>query len=204
MTDLETEVKFNLSNPEAYLARVIAMGGQLVQLCTHEHNIRFDLPDHSLSVAGRVLRLRQDAEVHLTYKDSGRLVDGVLTRREIEFKADDFDTAKRFLEALDYREFASYEKYRQVYKLGDLLVTLDELPYGTFTEIEGEPASMIQSVATTLRLDWSKRINFSYLVLFEIMKKNLNFEGNALSFEALAALSVTPQDLGVSLADMEA
>jgi adenylate cyclase class 2 len=204
MTDLETEVKFNLSDPDAYLARVLAMGGQLVQPRTYERNIRFDLPDHSLSMAGRVLRLRQDAEVHLTYKDSGHLVDGVLTRREIEFKADDFDIAKRFLEALDYQEYASYEKYRQVYKMDDLLVTLDELPYGTFTEIEGEPASMIQSVATTLRLDWSKRINFSYLVMFEIMKKNLNFKGNALSFEALAGLSITPQDLGVSPADMEA
>jgi adenylate cyclase class 2 len=204
MTDLETEVKFNLSDPGAYLARVLAMGGQLVQPRTYERNIRFDLPDHSLSIAGRVLRLRQDAEVHLTYKDSGHLVDGVLTRREIEFKADDFDIAKRFLEALDYQEYASYEKYRQVYKMDDLLVTLDELPYGTFTEIEGEPASMIQSVATTLRLDWSKRINFSYLVMFEIMKKNLNFKGNALSFEALAGLSITPQDLGVSPADMEA
>jgi adenylate cyclase class 2 len=204
MTDLETEVKFNLSDPDAYLARVLAMGGQLVQPRTYERNIRFDLPDHSLSIAGRVLRLRQDAEVHLTYKDSGHLVDGVLTRREIEFKADDFDIAKRFLEALDYQEYASYEKYRQVYKMDDLLVTLDELPYGTFTEIEGEPASMIQSVATTLRLDWSKRINFSYLVMFEIMKKNLNFKGNALSFEALAGLSITPQDLGVSPADMEA
>lgn len=204
MTDLETEVKFNLSNPEVYLSRVITLGGQLLQPRTHERNIRFDLPDHSLSMAGRVLRLRQDAEVHLTYKDSGRLVDGVLTRREIEFKADDFDTAKRFLEALDYQEYASYEKYRQVYKLGDLLVTLDELPYGTFTEIEGEPASMIQTVADTLYLDWSKRINFSYLVMFEIMKKSLSFEGNALSFEALAGLSITPQNLGVSPADMEA
>lgn len=203
MTDLETEVKFNLSNPEAYLARVIALDGQLIQPRTHERNIRFDLPDHSLSMAGRVLRLRQDAEVHLTYKDSGRLVDGVLTRREIEFKADDFDTARRFLEALDYQEYASYEKYRQVYALGDLLVTLDELPYGTFTEIEGEPASMIQVVATSLHLDWSKRINFSYLVMFDIMKKNLNFTGNALSFEALSGLSITPLDLGVSPADME-
>jgi adenylate cyclase class 2 len=90
-----------------------------------------------------------------------------------------------------------------VYKLGDLLVTLDELPYGTFTEIEGEPASMIQTVATSLHLDWSKRINFSYLVMFEIMKKNLSFEGNSLSFEALAGLSITPQNLGVSPADME-
>jgi len=203
MTDLETEVKFNLSRPDAYLASVNALGGELIQPRTHERNIRFDLPDHSLSNAGRVLRLRQDAEVHLTYKDSGRLVDGVLTRREIEFNADDFDTAKRFLEALDYQEFASYEKYRQVYKLGDLLVTLDELPYGTFTEIEGEPASMIQTVAATLHLDWSKRINFSYLVMFEIMKKNLNFEGNSLSFEALAGLSITPQNLGVSPADQE-
>ncbi len=204
MSDLETEVKFNLSNPQAYLSRVISLGGKLVQPRMHERNIRFDLADHSLSAAGRVLRLRQDAEVHLTYKDSGRLVDGVLTRREIEFKADDFETAKRFLEALDYQQYASYEKYRQSYELADLLITLDELPYGTFTEIEGEPASMIQVLAGKLGLDWSKRINMSYLVLFEIMKKNLGLEGSALTFEALAGLSIKPQNLGVSPADTEA
>lgn len=204
MSDLETEVKFNLSNPQAYLSRVISLGGKLVQPRMHERNIRFDLADHSLSAAGRVLRLRQDAEVHLTYKDSGRLVDGVLTRREIEFKADDYETAKRFLEALDYQQYASYEKYRQSYELADLLITLDELPYGTFTEIEGEPASMIQVLAGKLGLDWSKRINFSYLVMFDIMKKNLGFEGNALTFEALAGLSIKPQNLGVSPADTEA
>jgi len=204
MSDLETEVKFNLSNPQAYLSRVIALGGKMVQPRMHERNIRFDLADHSLSAAGRVLRLRQDAEVHLTYKDSGRLVDGVLTRREIEFKADDFETAKRFLEALDYQQYASYEKYRQSYELADLLITLDELPYGTFTEIEGEPASMIQVLAGKLGLDWSKRINMSYLVLFEIMKKNLGLEGSALTFEALAGLQITPQNLGVSPADTEA
>ena len=201
MSDVETEVKFYLSQPEAYLEKVMACGAVLTQPRVLERNIRLDLPGQVLRQAGKVLRLRQDQEVHLTYKDQGQQVEGVLTRREIEFKADDFETTRRFFEALGYEEVAFYEKYRQTYRLGDLLITLDEMPYGTFTEIEGDPPVLIQAAADMLRLDWSTRINKSYLVMFDIFKNNTGFDGIALSFEALAGMHVSPAELGVDPAD---
>ena len=203
MPDLETEVKFYLTKPEAYLERVVTCGAQLTQARVFEKNLRMDLPDHSLTKAGRVLRLRQDAETHMTYKDPGEVIEGVLTRREIEFKADDFETARRFFEALGYEVFTAYEKYRQTYDLGTLHITLDEMPFGTFSEIEGESPVLIQAATDLLRLDWSKRINTSYLALFDILKKNLSLSIKELSFDNFSQLNIKPKDLGIHPADME-
>ena len=50
-----------------------------------------------------------------------------------------------------------YEKYRTTYSLGDVLVTLDEMPYGHFSEIEGPNAARLQEIAESLWLDWSLR-----------------------------------------------
>jgi adenylate cyclase class 2 len=127
----------------------------------------------------------------------------VLTRREIEFKADDFETARRFFAALSYEEVAFYEKYRRTYRLGDLFITLDEMPYGTFTEIEGDPPVLIRAAADMLRLDWSARINMSYLVMFDLFKRATGFDGNELSFDALKDIRVNADDLGVKPADKE-
>jgi len=203
MPDLETEVKFYLTKPEAFLEHVITCGAQLTQERVFEKNLRLDFPDHSLTKAGRVLRIRQDAEIHLTYKDPGDIIEGVLSRREIEFTADDFETARRFFEALGYEVFTAYEKYRQTYDLGVLHITLDEMPFGTFTEIEGDSPVLIQAAADLLRLDWSKRINTSYLALFDKLKRNLALTIKELSFENFKDLSIKAQDLGISPADLE-
>ncbi|MFH1446558.1 MAG: class IV adenylate cyclase, partial [Chloroflexota bacterium] len=183
--------------------RVKLSGADLIQPRTLERNLRFDTPDSSLTLAGRVLRLRQDADVRLTYKDSSEIIDGVLTRREIEFVADDFAAAKRFFEALGYQVCATYEKYRSIFNLGDLHICIDEMPYGNFAEIEGAYTAQIQAAADLLRLDWSKRINESYLGLFERLKENQGFNFNDLSFENFQGIRIDPQALGVSPADQE-
>lgn len=203
MTDTETEVKFLIINPQEYLKKLVACGAELVQERVLERNIRMDLPGMALRNAGKVLRLRQDREVHLTYKDGGQQVEGVLTRREIEFKADDFETARRFFAALGYEEVAFYEKYRRTYSLGNLLITFDEMPYGTFTEIEGDPPVLIRAAADMLLLDWSARINMSYLVMFDVFKRATGFDGAELTFAALTGMTISADTLGVKPADKE-
>jgi len=56
-TDQEIEVKFYLANLPALEQRIIKAGGILVQPRVHEVNLRFDLPDGSLTADKRVLRL---------------------------------------------------------------------------------------------------------------------------------------------------
>ena len=111
----EIEAKFYVRDLKMIEARLQKLEARLIQPRLLETNIRFDLPDGRLSSEGRVLRLRQDSKVRLTYKDSGHSEAGVINRTEIEFTVEDFEKAKLLLEALGYRKLLAYEKYRTTY-----------------------------------------------------------------------------------------
>lgn len=197
----ELEVKFYLSDLEAFRERVEALGGKLVQPRLHEVNLRFDTPDGELSRTFQVLRLRQDTAPRLTYKGPGATTGGVRARREIEFTVGDFEAARSFLEALGYQVRLMYEKYRTTYELEGVLVTQDEMPYGSFAELEGPDPESIQSVARQLGVDWEARILESYTYLFERLRESLGLSFRDLSFENFAGIEVAPAALGVRSAD---
>lgn len=194
----ETEVKFYLHSLNSLEARLKTAGAQLVQPRAHELNLRFDQPDHSLSRSYRVLRLRQDAQAYVTYKGPGTVVQGAKVRQELEFSVSNFDMAKALFEALGYQVVVIYEKYRATYRLDDTLITLDEMPYGDFAEIEGADGNTIQRIAGLLDLDWEERILDSYLMLFERLRAHLGFTFRDLTFANFEGVEVTPQALGIT------
>ena len=197
----ETEVKFYVSHLDQVAARLEQLHARLEQPRVLETNLRFDLPDGSLSSTGRVLRLRRDTKARLTYKGAGQNKSGVLDRQEIEFVVEDGQKARQFLEALGYQKSMSYEKYRTTYELEEALIMLDEMPYGSFLEIEGDTVEQIQALSTKLHLDWSAAISSSYTALFEGLRKKLGLSFQDLSFENFRDLRVTPADLNVRAAD---
>ena len=95
-----------------------------------------------------------------------------------------------------------YEKYRRAYRLGDVEVVLDEMPFGNFMEIEAPNTTLIEGVAQMLGLNWERRGIVSYLGLFEVLKKHREIDFRDLSFENFAALEITPEDLEVEPADI--
>jgi adenylate cyclase, class 2 len=200
-SDKELEVKFYLSSHKGLEVKLIALGGHVAEPRVHEVNLRFDTPDHSLLNTGRLLRLRQDSMARLTYKGAGSVEGGARLRQELEFIVSDFDTARALFEGLGYQVYMLYEKYRTTYKLGNVLVTLDEMPYGDFAEIEGPDGESIQKAARQLGLDWETRILDSYTMLFEQARSVLGFGFRDLSFENFKGIEVSPQVLGVKLAD---
>lgn len=201
MNDQEIEVKFFVKDLGEIEARIWDMCARLLRPRVHEVNLRYDRPDGSLARAGRVLRLRQGDDARLTYKGPGSIVDGAMSRQEIEFTVGDFEATKAFLEALDYRIIAMYEKYRTAYALAALEVLLDELPYGNFVEIEGPDAVSIHAAADHLGLQWEAAIGKSYLDLFKHLSQARGFTFRDLSFANFADTRITAKDLDVCLAD---
>jgi adenylate cyclase class 2 len=199
---LEIEVKFYLTDLSSYEKRVRSIGASLVRLRTHEINFRFDTPDLTLTRSHQVLRLRQDIAAVLTYKGEAVKNESVSIRPEIELEVNDFQKAQNFLVALGYQLVVKYEKWRTVYQLGELEITIDEMPFGSFTEIEAGDSSLIQKTASILALDWSTRITDSYLQLFDNLKTKRNISSNDLTFEALKDIEVKPEDLGVKPSDL--
>ncbi|MEA4908095.1 MAG: class IV adenylate cyclase [Chloroflexi bacterium] len=184
-SDQEIEVKFHVRDLAVLERRLKDSGALLEHPRVFERNDRYDTPAGDLSRARRVLRLRQDAAAHFTYKDPALPGQTVSQRREIELEIDDFETGGRFLEALGYQISVRYEKYRTTYRLEAVLVVLDEMPFGSFIEIEGPGASQIQAAAARLGLDWEARCTDSYLAIFERLKQHYGLSVHDLTFDNL-------------------
>jgi adenylate cyclase class 2 len=198
----ETEAKFYVRDLSRIKSRLEELSARLIQERVLETNIRFDLPGAPLRAEGRVLRLRQDTAARLTYKSASQNEQGVLSREEIEFKVEDFEEAKRFIEALGYQKLVYYEKFRTTYELNETLIMLDELPYGNFVEIEGETVEAIQTIARQLHLHWRCALATSYNALFDRARQSLNLSAQDLSFAEFANINVAAADLGAQAADM--
>ena len=197
----ELEVKLYLENLPALKGNLERLGAELTEARLHEVNLRFDLPGGELTRSAQVLRLRQDTAARMTYKGPGEMIAGVHARREIEFAVSDFESAQSLLEILGYQVSLMYEKYRTTYTLGGLQITLDEMPYGHFTEIEGSDTNAIHQAAGNLDLSWEARIPESYTSLFDLLKEKLALTFRDLSFANFADLKITAEDLGVIPAD---
>ena len=147
--------------PNGYLhighAKAICIDFGIAQEFGGKCNLRFDDTEGGLRNAHRVLRLRQDDKARLTYKGPGSVEGGARLREELEFTVSDFETARKLLEALGYQVMLVYEKYRTTYALGGCEVTLDEMPYGSFAEIDGQGAGGGGGGEICLRRRWGWR-----------------------------------------------
>lgn len=193
---LETEAKFYVRDLGEIEQLLQTLGARCIQPRTHEVNLRFDTPQGDLRRNGRVLRLRQDRQVSLTYKEGKDVKDGIQARNEIEFVLNDFEAARRFLEALGYEVQFVYEKYRTIYELEGVEIMLDELPYGNFVEIEGEPVA-IRAMADKLSLSWDSATPLSYHALFELLRQRMQLSFRDLLFENFGSISISPAALDI-------
>ncbi len=194
------EVKFAVHHLAHVRQKLLAAGARLRRSRLLERNLRFDRSERSLTDAGEVLRLRQDDGAQLTFK---RPTSDPLERTEIHVNVEQPGPARQLLEALGYEVMTVYEKYREVFVLDEVEVMLDELPFGTFVEIEGPDRSTLEAAAETLELLWDARVQESYLELFLRLKDERGLEIRDATFAAFDEIpALAPPDLG--LADAEA
>jgi len=199
-SDQEIEAKFFVRDLAVIEHRLQQLGAQRTAERVFERNLRFDTKDGALNRDRQALRLRQDANVVMTFKGPARAGESVSMREEIEFQVSDFYAARRFLEALGFTVSIIYEKYRTTYTLGGLEIVLNELPFGSFIEIEGPNAESIQRVAEELNLNWEARSSASYLALFFQLRAARKLSARNITFEELAGVSATTRDLSLSYA----
>lgn len=200
-SEQEIETKFFIQDLASAITRLQTLGAQKISRRVLETNLRFDTPDNAISRARQVLRLRRDASAVLTFKGPNQTTNRVSNRQEIEFMVSDFETARRFLEALGYQVLVIYEKYRTTYKLDNLMITVDEIPFGNFIEIEGPDPEDIENAAKMLKLNWHNRSTASYLALFYQFRTARGLSARNLTFQELAGFTAEPHDIGLSYAD---
>jgi adenylate cyclase class 2 len=181
MKCLETEVKFYLANMDAVRSRIVGIGAGFKNR-SFETNIRFDDAEKTLIQKKSLLRLRKDTKATLTFKADPPIKDNQFKiLQEFEVEVSDFDVMEHILKCLGFQEEQVYEKWREMYVVGDAHLCLDTLPYGDFLEIEGSKES-IRHLASKIGLLWEKRILLNYLAIFDIIKRQLNLSFYDVTF----------------------
>lgn len=191
---LEVEAKLLVEDFRPVEGRLAQLGAITRHPRTFERNIRYEDGPGSLTPSGIVLRLRQDDRVRLTYKGPAEAASelagqGLQARFEAEVTVDDFATMDLILRRLGFRPAMIYEKYRTTYELNGVEVLLDEMPYGRFVEVEGEPGA-IQATIAALGLTDHRRFQQSYAVLFDFVRANLGLAFTDLTFANFEDLHV--------------
>lgn len=185
----ETEVKLHVPDLSAVAGQLEAMGAKLTAPRIFERNVRYENEKGTFAQNGIVLRLRQDSRARLTYKEGSTANAGIVSRFEAEVEVSDFETMELILYKLGYLPALIYEKYRTTYQYNDAEIVLDELPYGNFVEIEGEPA-VIEDTLKRLDMDSTARIAASYVRLLEHVKMNMGLKMSHLTFENFKGITV--------------
>ena len=195
MSDQELEIKFFLIHPEQFTQKLKELQAELVSRRTNEWNLRFDTSTNSLAAEGKALRLRKDHRTRLTFKGPSQQRTDITARQELEVSVSDFQTTRQILEALGFQVAVIYEKFRTTWHLDGTEVVFDELPIGTFCEIEGQNADQIRAVAESLGLDWERRLATSYLSIFAQLKDTLGWPPINLTYKEMAGIPVNQHDL---------
>ena len=182
--NLEIEAKFQVDDLTAVRQTLLLSGAILENPRVYEKNSVYDDERQTLKNSSRLIRLRQDEKIKLTYKGAppAQIKSDVKVREEIELEVSDFAKMEQIIGRLGYRPVLIYEKYRETFQLGEVEIVLDELPFGNFVEIEGSEPD-IKEAANRIGLDWSQRININYLGLFQKVKVAYNLNFADLTFE---------------------
>jgi adenylate cyclase class 2 len=184
---IESEVKLYVPDLAQVEAQLLKIGAICTKPRILERNVRYDLPDGSLTQEKRILRIRQDTQLRLTYKqpladeDQPDQEGKISSRVEIETVIHDLDAMDSILRHLGYHPYMIYEKYRTTYELDGGEIVLDEMPYGNFVEIEST-TDHIKELIIKANLSQALKIDAGYVALFRMLKKKLGLTFNDLTF----------------------
>ena len=162
---LEREIKLRFETPQAARDAVAALGATLVRPRRLQADALFDTADRALMLRQAVLRVRRDGDrSYITFKNPVPHPT-LKVREEFETAVGDPAIVSAVFEQLGLAIWFRYEKYREEFRLGDVIVAIDETPVGTFVEIEGSEHG-ITAVAASLGRGPSDYVLESYRSLF--------------------------------------
>jgi len=152
----EIEAKLKVDSLRQIVEKLVELGAEFLaeQLQT---DCYFDDAQSTLKNSDKALRLRRQVtdnteNVLLTYKGP-KVKDNFKKRQEIEIEIKDADSAEKLLLSLGYEKALVFEKKRRIWRVGNCIVALDELPLlGDFVEIEGPDDERIVDVQKSLGL----------------------------------------------------
>lgn len=163
---LEREIKLRFESAADARARVAALGATPLRGRRLQEDALLDTPDGALARQRSALRVRTEpGKSILTFK--GPPQPGAMKLRdEHETPVGDGAALLLILQSLGLRIHFRYEKYREEFARGDVVIAIDETPVGVFVELEGSEAH-IHETARLLGRTPADYLTESYRTLFQ-------------------------------------
>ena len=162
---IETEVKLRIPSSEALRPLLAALSFMPVDPMQDEESTLWDR-GRELFTKSSALRLRRYAgKSLLTWKGPQQPDADLKIRPEIQTVIADQDAMEGILRALGYLPVLQMTKRRATFKRDGLEACLDETPFGSFLELEGDPQA-IRLAMEHLGLDATHIEPRSYAALF--------------------------------------
>jgi len=167
----EKEIKLRVKNLAELIDNLKKSGAKFLNKAK-EKTIKLDTSGGDLESRGLFLRVREGSKNTITFKEKIGEDKNVRARKETEFEIQDVDKMAYILERLGFDYSRIMEKYRINLSYKGTKLSLDELFFGQFLEIEGQE-NKIEKVARELGFDLDEKILVTYWdILEEFNKKN--------------------------------
>jgi adenylate cyclase class 2 len=177
----EIEVKFRISDPEDMRSKLKKTGAYTRGSVT-ERNITFDGKEGEFGNDMKMLRVRDDGKVTITYKGESQK-SRFKHRKELDLNTDDFSKSVEMLKSLGFQPAWSYEKVRENWFLGKALISIDRLPnLGYWLEIEGSEEDIDKTIEA-LGLNPGEGITKTYRKIFQEYCEHNNMEFQDMVFK---------------------
>jgi adenylate cyclase class 2 len=162
---LEREIKLRFRDPDEARTAIVQAGATSIRGRRFQEDCLLDGPGEPMRTRRCVLRVRiEQGRSLLTFKGPVQ-PSSMKLREEVETVVGDGDSVLQLFRQLGYDVWFRYQKYREEFAHGDVIVALDETPIGTFVEIEGGEAG-ITEMATALGRGPGDYILDSYRALY--------------------------------------
>ena len=142
---IEIEKKFTLSGDqrERITARLEELGARFIGEDFEENTL---YGGGILDEKGAVLRVRKIGnKTILTYKERVENDSAVKQQTEFETIVESAEEIENIIRSLGFTRSLVYEKRRKTWRLRDVEIMLDELPFGLYMEIEGSITAIAEA-----------------------------------------------------------
>ncbi len=151
--EIEYEATYENINKDEVREHLKNVGAVLLRPEFSRRNKNFDFPP-TVGVKGGWMRVRdEDGDVSMSLK----IVDGegIERQKELKLQIDNFNAGVELLEIMGCIVRAYQESKREIWKLEDVDVTIDEWPFlEPFVEIEGNSEYAVRKVSEILGFDY--------------------------------------------------
>ncbi|MEO6590290.1 MAG: class IV adenylate cyclase [Pyrinomonadaceae bacterium] len=172
--EIEKKYRMTAENRELILSNLKEFGAEFVGEDFEENIIH---RGGVLDAERAVLRIRKiGQQTILTYKKPIENQTGIKHQLEYETSVENAGELEKIIECLGFDRVLVYEKRRQIWKFRNVEIVLDELPFGSFLEIEG---SMMAIAETEMLLDLED-FTVEYETYPRLTQKYGNVNGNLI------------------------